>query len=431
MIQNASLDFEVDTGPFPSVEMTERAILSMFMWYPREHIARASAEGIDRDCFYKTATAYDAIVGFHKRHPDAEQIDLIELISHLTTEKMLDRCGGPSAIAEIYSTASQREFYQPYTQQLRECKARRMVILATERLKQAPDSDEAILLLKSSLEAVTTALAIPSRSKSAKQAAAEFIAQWKRDFESDHAIPGMSTGFDEIDTISGGMRAGDLIIICAKTSRGKSVMMLQIAAQSIARNETVAIFSLEMMAEVVTGRLISVLSPVEYGAITQPKTSNKHHRAAMSRGLDEFTKSKARIADAPGQTMDYIEAECQRIKDTTGELDLIVIDYMQIVKGEKQRGETREQEVARISMAGKQMAKKFGCPVVTGSQLNATGETRESRSLENDADMLLFIADDGVKVGKMRNGKRDQVLRLFLHGDMQKFLNYPPKPEPR
>lgn len=125
--------------------------------------------------------------------------------------------------------------------------------------------------------------------------------------------------------------------------------------------------------------------------------------------------------------MAHIEAECQRIKDITGELDLIVIDYMQIVKGEKLRGETREQEVARISMAGKQMAKKFGVPVLSASQLNGAGEVRESKSLEQDADTLLFIADDGVKVGKMRNGKRDQILRLFLHGDSQKFLNYQPK----
>lgn len=124
-------------------------------------------------------------------------------------------------------------------------------------------------------------------------------------------------------------------------------------------------------------------------------------------------------------TLEDIESECQRIKDVTGGLDLIVIDYLQIVKGERHRGESREQEVARISMGAKQMAKRFSVPVVTASQLNSTGETRESRSLENDADTLLFIADDGLKVGKMRNAKRNQVLKLFMHGSKQKFLPYP------
>jgi replicative DNA helicase len=142
--------------------------------------------------------------------------------------------------------------------------------------------------------------------------------------------------------------------------------------------------------------------------------------------MDEITESKVWIDDTPNQTMAHIEAECQRILDITGELDLIVIDYMQIVKGETRRGESREQEVARISMAGKQMAKKFGVPVLSASQLNAAGEVRESKSLEQDADTLLFIGDDGVKIGKMRNGKRDAILPLYLHGDVQKFLTYKP-----
>jgi replicative DNA helicase len=204
-------------------------------------------------------------------------------------------------------------------------------------------------------------------------------------------------------------------------------MMLQIAAQSIARGETVAIFSLEMMAGVVTGRLISVIGNCDYAPVTQPKISNKHHRSAIKRGMDEITDSNVWIDDTPNQTMAHIEAECQRILDITGKINLIVIDYMQIVKGEHRRGESREQEVARISMAGKQMAKKFGVPVLSASQLNGAGEVRESKSLEQDADTLLFIGDDGVKIGKMRNGKRDAIIPLFLHGDVQKFLNFPPQ----
>ena len=189
-------------------------------------------------------------------------------------------------------------------------------------------------------------------------------------------------------------------------------MMIQIAAQSIQRGETVAIFSLEMMAGVVTGRLVSVLSPVPYGPVTQPKTSNKHERAAIARGINEISESNVFIDDTPNQTMAHIEAECERIRDITGNLDLIVIDYMQIVKGEKQRGETREQEVARISMAGKQMAKKFGVPVLSASQLNGMGEVRESRALEQDADTLLFIADDLSLIHISEPTRRHHVSRM-------------------
>ena len=427
MIQNANFDFEIDKGGMPSVEMSERAILCLFMNYPKKYIGRSSAEGLDRKCFYKTANLYDAIIGFHDRYPDADEVDLIELVSHLQNNGTIDRCGGPSMVAEIYTSSGYPQFWKAYSQQLRECKARRMVIEATERLKDAHTSEDAIEELKNSLNEVSKALAMPSRAKDGKQSAAEFIRQWKLDFESADAIPGMATGFDEIDAISGGMRAGELWIVCAKSTRGKSVMMLQIASHVLGLGKTVAIFSLEMMAGVVTGRLVSVIGSVEYMAITQPKQSNKHHRAAIKRGIDSVTDSKVWIDDTANQTMDHIEAECERIREISGGLDLIVIDYMQIVKGERQRGESREQEVARISMAGKQMAKKFGIPVLSASQLNGNGEVRESKALEQDADTLLFIADDGVKVGKMRNAKRDQVIKLFLHGDKQKFLSYSPE----
>jgi replicative DNA helicase len=317
--------------------------------------------------------------------------------------------------------------WTPFCNQLREAKARRIALKASKALSGSLTADEAQNAATDAMEAIKRAISTPSRSKDGKQSASEFIRQWKKDRESTDAFPGMETGYEEIDAISGGMRAGELWIVCAKSTRGKSVMMLQIAAKAIDRGETVAIFSLEMMAGVVTGRLASVLSPVDYSAITQAKTANKHQMAAMKRGLETIAESKVFIDDTPNQTMAHIEAECQRIKDITGGLDLIVIDYMQIVKGEKQRGESREQEVARISMAGKQMAKKFSVPVLSASQLNGMGEVRESKSLEQDADTLLFIADDGVKIGKMRNGKRDQVIRLFLHGDVQKFLNYQPR----
>lgn len=419
-------EYEFDPGGVPSAEIAEECVLCCFMRYPQTYIARASGEGIDAECFYKHRLMRDEVLKYATSHPDHDEIDLELFVQSLELSGLLQRVGGPAAVVGLLSHGPVHHHWTPYTNQLREAKARRIALAASRALSGNLTADEAQNAASDAMEAIKRAISTPSRSKNGQQSASEFIKQWKKDFESTDAIPGMATGFEEIDTISGGMRAGELWIVCAKSTRGKSVMMLQIAAESIKRGETVAIFSLEMMAGVVTGRLISVISPVDYGPITQPKTSNKHQRAAMARGIETITGSNVWIDDTPNQTMAHIEAECQRIKDITSELHLIVIDYMQIVKGEPRRGETREQEVARISMAGKQMAKKFGVPVLSASQLNGAGEVRESKSLEQDADTLLFIADDGVKIGKMRNGKRDQILRLFLHGDAQKFLNYQP-----
>lgn len=420
-------EFEHDPGGMPSAEIAEESILCCFMRYPQKYIARAASEGIDADCFYKLRQIYTEVISYAASHPDHDEINIELFLQTLELNGSLQRVGGPAAVASLIMHGPTHHFWTPFTSQLREAKARRIALLASKAISGTMTSDEAIKAVGDAMESLKSAISTPSRAKSWKQSVSAFVAQWKADFESTDSIPGMATGFEEIDTISGGMRAGELWIVCAKSTRGKSVMMLQIAAHAITLGKTVAIFSLEMMESVVAGRLISVFGCVDYGAITQPKTSNKHHRAGIKRAVDETIDAKVWIDDTPNQTMAHIEAECQRIKDITGELDLIVIDYMQIVKGEKLRGETREQEVARISMAGKQMAKKFGVPVLSASQLNGAGEVRESKSLEQDADTLLFIADDGVKVGKMRNGKRDQILRLFLHGDSQKFLNYQPK----
>ena len=421
-------EYEHDAGGMPSAEIAEESVICCFMRYPQRFIAQAAAEGIDKECFYKLRPLYIEVVAYAAAHPTHDEIDIALFTQALELSGMLGRVGGPAAIASSIMHGPVHHHWTPYCDQLREAKARRIAIESSKAISGASTADEALQAVLGASEALKKAIQPPSRSKSGKQSASEFVSQWKAEFEmAGDSIPGMPTGYEEIDAISGGMRAGELWIVCAKSTRGKSVMMLQIAAEAIKRGETVAIFSLEMMASVVTGRLISVIGSVQYGAITQPKTSNKHDRAAMKRGIEEIAESRVWIDDTPNQTMAHIEAECQRIKDITGGLNLIVIDYMQIVKGEKRHGESREQEVARISMAGKQMAKKFGIPVLSASQLNGAGEVRESKSLEQDADTLLFIADDGVKIGKMRNGKRDSIIRLFLHGDTQKFLNYQPQ----
>lgn len=417
----------IEKNGMPSVLMAEKAVLSAMMHKPQTFIGRAAAEGVDAECFYLRKELHGAILREYKANPQTKEMEVVSFVTKLQLDQALDRCGGPSEIADVWGYTYERfDDWNVWVSQLREAKARRLAFMSSQRLAEAETSEDAIQETKATLEALMKAISGKGQSKSGKECCADFVAQWKADFESSEAIPGMATGYDEIDSISGGMRPGSLWIVCAKSTRGKSVMMLEIASQAIRDGKTVAIFTLEMTKAEVTGRLITVLAGMNYGPIVQPKESNKHDRSAMVRGITAVSESKVWIDDTPKLTMDQIENECQRIKDTTGNLDLIVIDYMQIVGGERQRGESREQEVARISMTGKQMAKKFMVPVLSASQLNAQGETRESRSLEQDADTLLFIADDGVKIGKMRNGKRDQILKLYMHGDKQRFLDYAP-----
>jgi len=112
-----------------------------------------------------------------------------------------------------------------------------------------------------------------------------------------------------------------------------------------------------------------------------------------------------------------------------GGLALVVVDYLQLIRGGRTKNETREEEIARVSGGLKQLAKELRCTVLSASQLNEAGQTRESRAIEQDADALLYITEDGIKIIKLRNGPRNDVLPLFLNGEMQRFTaDARPKP---
>jgi replicative DNA helicase len=260
-----------------------------------------------------------------------------------------------------------------------------------------------------------------SRTQNAKQAIGVFL----ENFQSDHAagdLVGMSTGLHELDEISGGMKGGQLWVVGAKPSRGKSVLMIQFAKEAIEQGKVVGIFSLEMTTHEVVSRLICCMARVDYGVITTPKSASKSDLEKIKRACETLSKSKLYIDASANQTMASIEAECQRIKDLNdGQIGLVVIDYLQIIRSPAKSSKSREEEVAHSSGSSKQLAKHLNCPVVTATQLNEQNQTRESRAIEQDADSLLFICDDGIKIGKMRNGKRDTVMRLLLNGARQRF----------
>jgi replicative DNA helicase len=142
----------------------------------------------------------------------------------------------------------------------------------------------------------------------------------------------------------------------------------------------------------------------------------------LKRGLLSFGEKKLSIDASANQSLTTIVAEAERIRDTHDGLDLVVVDYIQLVRGMRMKTETREEEIARVSGGLKQLAKKLGCPVFTATQLNIDGQTRESRAIEQDCDCLMIIADTGIEIKKLRNGIRNVTLPLILDGQHQKFV---------
>jgi replicative DNA helicase len=409
-----------DSRPYPSAILAEKSVVSCCLQSERLY-RQAKAEGIDAECFHhpQTKTVFETIPTM-VRDSNGE-IDLPTLVHVMQDRGSLDRAGGPGEVYSVYGFAPSPAAWTQWVEMLREMKARRFAIQAAQKLADAVDSADAIQEAKTTLETLTKAISGARRAIPAKQAANDFLDRYKSDREHGD-LPGASTGIFPIDAVSGGMRPGEFWVIGGKPSRGKSVLMIQVAAEFVGRGDSVAVFSLEMMAHEIIGRLISVLGRVDYGSITQPKQGTKHDLQKMQTAIATLADSNLWVDCSAGQNLDTIQNESQRIKDVTGKLDLVVVDYLQLIRGGRQRNETREEEIARVSGGLKQLAKAMECPVISASQLNEAGQTRESRAIEQDADALLFIAEDGVKVGKLRNGKRDDVLPLVLDGKHQRFV---------
>lgn len=411
----------MNTEPtIPSAHTSEKAVISSIL-KDATLLKRAAADGLTSESFYHPDTKTLWAACRELPASEANQYDLIAIVQHLTDQDKLDRIGGASQVVECYNYAPTPAGWSQWVSTLKEYQARRLAQSAAREIATTDDAAGAIESFRTTLQSLQKVVSGKQRSIDAEKSSQEFIENLMRDYNSGE-LPGASTGIPEIDEICGGMRPGEFWVVAGKPSRGKSVLMLQIASKFIADGKPVAIHSLEMMNHEVIGRLISVLTHTNYGSITQPRTAAKHELQKIQRGVEQISSSHLWIDSSSNQSIDSIAAEAERIRDLHGSLDLVVVDYLQLIRGARSSRESREEEVARVSGGLKQLAKHLRCPVISASQLNDNNQVRESRAIEQDADALIFIADDGLKIGKLRNGQRDIVLPLRLNGQYQHFV---------
>ena len=263
----------------------------------------------------------------------------------------------------------------------------------------------------------------------------------------DGAITGVPTGFKDVDHVFNGLQKSDLILVAARPAMGKTAFTLNIAQNvTMLYDKTVAFFSLEMGKEQLVGRILSSVAGV---------SSEKLRRANMDQAdwekviaaADRMSKSKLFIDDTPGLTVQDMRSKLRRLKVEHG-LDLVIVDYIQLMQGRNsgKGSENRQQEVSEISRNLKLIAREFNVPVIALSQLSRSVESRpdkrpvlsdlrESGSLEQDADIVIFLYRDKyydensemgdeaeVLIRKHRNGAVGTV-RLLFKGELTRFLN--------
>lgn len=410
-------------APYPHAPLAEKSILSSMFRNPG-NIAKGAAEGIDAEAFH--IPSHKVILeGLIKSRDaghltDDGEIDLGIFVQGAQMEGLLDRMGGPSEVYKVASYAITMSGWSTWGQQVRECKARRIALEASKAIGEAEDSESAMQAAVSALEAMRRAVTAKTRSINAKDACDDFISSYVSAHKNGD-LPGESTGIPEIDVVTGGMKAGELWVVGGQSSSGKSVLMYQVASELLGSGKVVAIFSAELMAREIVGRLLTLRARVKYDSITRPKEVTDIDMRKIRGSLIEMQKTKMWIDASGGQSIDSIASEAERIRDIEGRIDLIVVDYIQIIGGRRNKGDSREQEIASVSGGLKQLAKKMDCPVITGTQLNDDGKVRESRAIKQDADVLIKIEEGSILLEKVRNGKRDVSINLALDGSAQRF----------
>lgn len=434
--------------PLPSNVESERVILGGIL-LDNELVTQA-IEQLEVDDFYSPnhRRVFRAMISLFER---GDRIDPILIGEELKKDGSIDSIGGIAAITNLTYGLPHFSDILDYTKVVKDKSITRNLIkvcnqITSEALAEEEDAKEIL----DHAEQMIFALA-DERTRQGfahVQPIAEMVLAKVQEFakRETHALTGLATGFRELDQMTSGLQPSDLIIVAARPSMGKTALCLTLAQNAaILEKAVVAVFSLEMSKEQLVMRMLSSEARVDAHRFrTGYLTRDEWGRLAESIG----TLSEARIFidDTPGISVLEMRAKTRRLAAEQKKLDLVVVDYLQLMSGSK-RTESRQQEVSQISRELKGLAKELNVPVVALSQLSRAPEARnppkplmsdlrESGSIEQDADVVAFIyreeyykpAEENagvaeILISKQRNGPTGTIKLAFLK-EFTRFENY-------
>lgn len=431
--------------PLPSSEESERAILGAILL--DNGLITQAVEFLKPEDFYSPLhrRIFAAMVSLF----DASQaIDPILIGEELKKDGSVESIGGIAAITNLTYGLPHFTDVKDYIRVVKEKSTLRSLIRACNQItSEALEEEEPAQIVLDRAEQAIFNLAEQKEREGFVhfQPVAERVFEKIQEFakRETHALTGLATGFRDLDLITSGLQPSDLIIIAARPSMGKTALVLNIA-QRAAVNEkaVVAIFSLEMSKEQLAMRMLSAQASIDARMLRTGSLSTKDW-ARLAEGIGVLADTNLHIDDTPGISVLEMRAKLRRLVVEQKKLDLVIIDYLQLMGGGMGRIENRQQEVSKISRDLKALAKEFNVPVIALSQLSRAPEARnppkpmmsdlrESGSIEQDADVVAFIyrADyyskdvDAIPeeekniaeliIAKQRNGPTDTIKLVFL-----------------
>lgn len=333
-------------------------------------------------------------------------VDITTVKEVLDRKKNLNTVGGIEYISDVIdsvATAANLDYYIKIVKD--KAVMRNLIETATDIVTNAYEEDEDITHMLD--EAEKKILNVVKERQTSdfihiKDAIAVAQENLERLSQNKSDITGLPTGFYDLDKASSGLHAGELIIIAARPGMGKTAFALNIATNAAQHTkQAIAIFNLEMPAEQLVNRMRSAVGQIDSYKI-QTGQMNHEDWKRINEANSQLAETNIQIVDDAGITASEIKAKCRTLSNKEEGLGLVIIDYLQLVTSGGKRPESRQQEVSDISRALKTMAMELKVPVIALAQLSRSAEKREnnqpmlsdlreSGSIEQDADMVLFI----------------------------------------
>jgi replicative DNA helicase len=416
-------DVSLERGLPASVE-AERSILGAILLDNHSYNEAAEklrSEDFSLDSHRRIYSRMAELIDAHRA------VDIVTLAEELARRKEVEAVGGVAYLASLTEGLPRRPSIEEYVRIVKDKSlARQLIGICNTAITRAADqSDEALVvldaaesgLLEVSERGITRGFAgIPEIVRDSFGTIDNLYAQQKE-------VTGLATHYTQFDKMTSGLQASDLIIIAARPSMGKTAWAINIAENAAVRDgKIVAVFSLEMSKESLLRRMLASQALVSMQKI-QTGFIPQADRGKLMEALERLAESKIFIDDTPAIALSEMRAKARRLQRQQGALDLIVIDYLQLMSASSfgvgaKRYENRNQEVSAISRGLKALAKELRVPVVALSQLSRASEQRggdkkpmlsdlrESGSIEQDADVVAFIHRDSY-YNKDENGDED------------------------
>jgi len=438
----------IDRLPPQNLEAEMAVIGAMLLERDAIGVAIEKIAKIGADIFYSDIhkKIYNHIVGLYDEN---RPVDMLTLTERLRNQNELESVGGASYVASVINSVPTAANIEHYIKIVYEKYVlRRLIDSSSEIIGQCYDNPEDVSdildLAERKIFDITQGRADEGVS-SFRELVKESVEAVEKLYQHKRLVTGIATGYVDFDKMTAGLQPSDLLVFAARPSMGKTAFALNIAEHvAMEEKQPVAVFSLEMSKAQLAMRILCSNSRVNIHKVRTGFLSESDFPSIVS-SASRLSTAPIYIDDTPGISVMELRAKARRLKSKHN-IQLVIVDYLQLMQSVSRRAENRQQEISEISRALKGLARELNVPVIVISQLNRAVEgrqdhkpqlsdLRESGAIEQDADMVVLLLrkeyydpEDSpgladIFIAKQRNGPTGDI-RLRFFSDYTKFENY-------